>query len=79
MAKAVHIIMEHSPTRPERIKPLSNSCIEGLGNLLAFLHLFDKGVKQVIGIVGAWKSLWMVLHRKNRQLPVFEAFDGIVV
>jgi hypothetical protein len=47
--------------------------------LLALPHLFDKLVKQVIGVMGSGISLGMVLHRKNRQLPVPQAFNRVVV
>ncbi len=46
---------------------------------MSLAHGFHKVGKQVVSVVRARASFGMILHRKNGQLPVANACDGLII
>jgi hypothetical protein len=49
-----------------------------LGHLVALDNL-NQTVEEIVGIVWASCSLWVILHRKCWDVEALEAFDYVVV
>ena len=51
---------------------------ERLGTAPPF-HELDEHFKEIVRIVRSWRSIWMILHRKNRVCFVSHAFQGVII